>query len=240
MKKLLTTLFLLFGIGVLPAWASMDTELEVLGFSENGAYIAYQISGFGTGSGIGFSMIQIVDVFANDFAMDDFVVEAELVDQSMEELKAAVFAQARTALAGFGILAENSGSLVYELQGKTSWEQLRRTRKTVSLVMDDALGYRRNYELVLEEREVTADYCRNLQDYNLEPRIFTLILRGEDFSQVLQEDRVLYRSRHCPYAYEIYRVYANGERIAVFLNARTVGWEGDDVYKLVVTGALDR
>jgi len=240
MKKILSSLVLLFGLAALPGWCFIETELEVLGFSSDGAYLAFQVSGFGNGSGIGFSLIQIVDVSANDFAVEDVFIEEELNDWTMESLKTAAYSRARPALAAFGIVAGNTGSLVYELEGKVPWEQSRLTRETAAFSLEDAEGRPRRCELVLEEREVSAEYCTNLADYDLEPRIFTLSLRGEGFSRVLQEDRVLYRSRHCPYAYEIYRVYARGDSIAVFLNARTVGWEGDDVYKLVVTAILDK
>ena len=104
----------------------------------------------------------------------------------------------------------------------------------------DSEGRIVGYELVLEQTEVSSGSCPQLRDYNLKPRIFTLSIHGQGFSRVLQADKVLYPSRRCPYTYEIYRVYTYRDRIAVFLNARTVGWEGDDVYKLIVTGLLDR
>jgi predicted secreted protein len=65
-------------------------------------------------------------------------------------------------------------------------------------------------------------------------------VRGQEWSRVLQHDRVLYRSRQCPYTYAVAAVHIYGDRIAVFLNAYSIGFEGDDVNKLIVTGTLDR
>lgn len=146
---------------------------------------------------------------------------------------------ARLALDRFDIIAGNTGNLVYQLEGKTPWEQLIQTEKTLGTGLE---GEKRRlfYERLLVERMVKVDYCKNLEAFDRKPRIFTLTLRGAGFSRVLQTDRVLYRSRHCPYTYQFYRVYTYQDRIAVFLNALTIGWEGDDVYKLIVTGVLDR
>ncbi len=238
MKTIAAVLLLLLVLGTAPSWSSMDTELIVLGFSADGAYIAYQVSGFGTGSALGFSMIQIADVAANDFATEDFRVEAYLEEQSLESMKSAVLSKAQPSLDRYGIVRGNTGSLVYQLQTKTPWEQLIQTEKSTELELVDAQGRAVRCELVLEEREVKADYCTNLEAFDLRPRIFTLSIRCQESSRVLQADKVLYRSRNCPYAYEVYRVYIYRDRIAVFLNARTAGWEGDDVYKLVVTGLL--
>ena len=69
MKK--TILTLIFVTGTLSAWGYTRTSLELLGFSEDGAYLAFQISGYEDGSGEGFSLIRIVDTAANEFVTED-------------------------------------------------------------------------------------------------------------------------------------------------------------------------
>ena len=77
-KKARIFLFLVLGAAA-PLWCSMDTELVVLGFSAGGSYVACQVSGQDPCTLV-FSMVQIVNVAANDFATGDIVV------RGMEEL----------------------------------------------------------------------------------------------------------------------------------------------------------
>ena len=140
--------------------------------------------------------------------IEDFVVKPALVDRSLDSMKAAALSGARSSLERHGIVRGNTGNLVHHLQTKTPWEQLLQTEKSTELELVGARGHSLRYKLLLEEREVKAEYCTMLQDWDLAPRIFTLHIRGQEFSRVLQSDKVMYRSRHCPYVYKKNQVYS--------------------------------
>jgi hypothetical protein len=130
--------------------------------------------------------------------------------------------------------------VAYRLEKKVPWEQRIQSSKQTEIRLIDGEGITHNYTIQLDQREVETDQCDYLKDWDRTPRIFTLTVRGENWSRILQHDRVLYRSRQCPYAYAVAAVHIYGDRIAVFLNAYSLGFEGDDVNKLIVTGTMDR
>jgi predicted secreted protein len=58
--------------------------------------------------------------------------------------------------------------------------------------------------------------------------------------QVLQKDAVAVpTSRHCPFGYHIEQVYFYKNRVAVFLNVFSQGFEGPDMRYLAVTGLIE-
>ena len=58
--------------------------------------------------------------------------------------------------------------------------------------------------------------------------------------QVLQKDGPLTpASRHCPYGYHIEQVYFYKDRLAVFINMFSQGFEGPDMRYMTVTGLLE-
>ena len=57
--------------------------------------------------------------------------------------------------------------------------------------------------------------------------------------QILQKDGDdLPKSRYCPVGYKIEQVYIYNDRIAVFINVFSKGYEGADMQYMVVTGAI--
>ena len=58
--------------------------------------------------------------------------------------------------------------------------------------------------------------------------------------QVLQKDGAAFpKSRNCPYGYHIEQVYFYKNRVAVFMNIFSQGFEGPDMRYMAVTGLLD-
>jgi hypothetical protein len=177
----------------------------------------------------------------NDFATEDIVTRTnDKVFPPEEELQAANRIQAQPRLDQYGIVDGNLGQVAYRLEEKVPWEQLVQMSKQTEIRLIDGEGSTHPYTIQLDQREVETDQCDFLKDWDRTPRIFTLAVHGQNWSRVLQHDRVLYRSRQCPYAYVVAAVHIYRDRIAVFLNAYSLGFEGDDVNKLIVTGTLDR
>jgi predicted secreted protein len=240
MKGMRVSLTCLFLTAAMLGWAGRVTRLNVIGFSEDGRYIAYEILGPYDESGRAFSIIQIVDVVHNDFATEDIVTRTnDKVFPPETELQAANRIQAQPLLDQYGIVDGNLGLLAYRLEQKAPWEQNIQLNKQTELRLIDDEGQIHPYTIELAQRKAETDQCDFLEEWGREPRIFTLTVRGQNWSRVLQHDRVLYRSRQCPYTYAVAAVHIYGDCIAVFLNAYSLGFEGDDVNKLIVTGTLD-
>ncbi len=234
--RLAAAFMVLFVVLALPAWGKMETSLELIGFSEDGSYVAYQVLEPYTESGYALSSIFVVDVVKNDFAVEDIVIKTDF-GHTEPELLIATREKARPILDRFGIVEGNSGVRVYKNPGAPTWGEKKAFLKKAEFSIGEG-DTASNYSVMLEEREVETDKCPNLDMFGTNPRIFTLSLAGDGWVKILQRDQVLYTSRHYPYAYTVYSVYAYADRVAVFLNAYTFGFEGDDVYKLIVTGTI--
>jgi predicted secreted protein len=228
--------FALIGISILLTtnlWAEMNSNLKIIGFSEDGAYLAFEVSGYDTSTGDAFSLIQIVDVEKNDFVADDFLVQLTDVENGKRQLEEGALSEtalrkAEAAVRQYGILTGNEGTLVYE--------RIRDSAEHEASFSISSGGARQQYGIILSLRSVESNHCAHLTAEGRTPKIFTLTLHRGERRKILQNDSVLYRSRNCPYDYGIYRVYALGNHLAVFLDSYT---SGANVHKLVVTGTLE-
>jgi predicted secreted protein len=212
-------------------WAEMNSNLEIIGFSKTGEYLAFEVSGYDTNTGDAFSLIQIVDVAKNDFVADDFLAERSedgRVQLENGSLRKIALGKAETALRQYGILEGNGGILVYEPFREGAVHEA-----SFSIPEGEV---REQYGITLSLRTVESNHCADLAAEDRSPKIFTLTLHRGRRRKVLQRDSVLYRSRNCPYDYGIYRVYTLGNYLAVFLDSYTLG---PNIYKLVVTGTLE-
>jgi predicted secreted protein len=223
----------------------MDTRLHVFGFSEDGRYLAYGVGGHRYGFSYTFGMVKIVEVEKNEYVKDSLFRESEDYEypDAIEAFIDAAFMEAKPLLRKYSIVEGNVGQIVFERTEKTSWDERIKLSKEVAFRVCNTDNQWDHYTVVLTEQEVAANHCDDvgvLQSYDLVPRIFTLLLQSRGWTKLLQKDSVLYRSRYCPYAYDIYSIYVYGDRIAVFLNNYNAGFEGDDIYRLVVTGTLYR
>jgi predicted secreted protein len=236
-----TTLSLLLLI-VAGSSVAMESRLELLGFSADGAFVAFQESGYLSDIAEAFSRVYIVDVAANDFVVPPFSASDSGDPESrssLEQLRVITIAQARSDLVAYGIIPGNTGCLLYERSGHDGWPGWNDLSEEVLFALPPG-EEQFHYAVVLEEREVDSARCRALAIEGMNPRIFTLSLRNEYAHWILQHDTVLYASRNCPYAYEIYRVYVYGDSLAVFVSSITPSLDEPHVYRLIVTGTLDR
>jgi predicted secreted protein len=212
-------------------WAEMYTNLDIIGFSSDGRYLAYEVNGYSTATKKAFSLIQIVDVVKNDFVGDEFLAEAENGNNKLENrtLRDSAYRRAATTIQRYKIVEGNEGTLIYEQYRIAAVHE-------VSFTINPGAAEVQQYRLVLSPRTVESSRCSHLTNEGRTPKIFTLALQREQRNKVLQKDSILYRSRNCPYDYGIYRIYVFEDKLAVFLHSFT---SRADVYKLVVTGTLD-
>ncbi len=222
-------------------------QLNFIGFSADGKYLAFEEFGTQDGSGFPYSNIYFVDVEKNSFAAPPVkkTIGEGLIDESKIPGEDFIRAKARTAAAAnlrkYKILAGNTGKLVVaRLLTDLNVEKIKpngEKKDQVIAFTDEVFTnvYENIYELSLKTSEVKIKEC----DYNYEPVLkFDLLLNGRNFDapRILQSDRSLPASRNCPLTYSIQNIYLFGNKIAVFMNVYSMGFEGPDMRYLVVTG----
>jgi len=233
MKRAIIAVFIISFLFTTNLWSQMNSNLEIIGFSKGGEYLAFEISGYNTNTGYAFSLVQIVDVANNEFVADGFLAETEEAEngkarQESGSLRDYAMSKAGAAIRRYGIIEGNEGNLVYRQFREDA------VHEASFSIPEGQTG--RQYGITLSLRSVESKHCLHLAAEDRTPKIFTLVLHRQRRRKVLQSDSVLYRSRNCPYDYGIYRVYALGNYLAVFLHSFT---PGPDIYKLVVTGTLE-
>lgn len=247
MKTFKICLFLaaFFVFAFLPAeiFAGDYAHLNFIGFSKDGKYLAFEEFGTQDGSGFPYSNIYIVDVAKNSYAVPP--VRIRIDNESATEAQARAKAKLNTAanLRRFAIVAGNTGDLVVA-------RLLTDIKMTEEPLKSDAgkpqeinfTDYRESnyfadeYSLKLTPSEVKGGKCEAYADSPIYK--FALVLKNEKSGAetTLQHDANLPDSRSCPIDYSIQNVYVYQNKIAVFLNVFSIGFEGPDMRYLVVTG----
>lgn len=94
------------------------------------------------------------------------------------------------------------------------------------------------YELSLIPSIIQTGYCSG--EYKFEMMLQDNTGHRAHELQILQKDTdVLPKSRSCPVGYKIEQVYIYQNKIAVFLNVFSQGFEGPDMRYMVVTGEIN-
>lgn len=196
----LVALFLL----ALPAAAADRALINMLGYSADGAYFAFEQFGIQDGSGFAHSEIFIVDLVNDKWtAGTPFEVQAEDEERSLADVRAEAMAKAKaqldqykigvpyeiTALIGEGELANETGTRVH-------WSTP--ACCGAGHMQTDSLS------LMLDLRGITSteDYCKDMS-----PVGFNLYYQDQFGTKALHEDGdVLPVSRGCTLDYRIYAV----------------------------------
>ncbi|OQW92526.1 MAG: hypothetical protein BWK79_14445 [Beggiatoa sp. IS2] len=280
MKIIITCLlFILFH----PAFAGEASELHIIGFSEDGNYLAFQQYGVTDGEGLAFANTYFIDVEGNKYAANpvetrgepdkakesekaredipdevkkdketrenvpvnpvekqgepDKAKEGEEIheDVSVDSVRQDNLKQAESQLETLKIIKGNQGKhVISHLLTDVGAEPL--IAKFSTGVPLGGASYK-TYTLTLEERKGEAE-CFEVG----EAKMFTLSLtnEGEKKTKILQEDKIIPKSRSCPLRYRIQDVYLYHEEfIIVFLNVFKLGFEGESMRYLAITGTLN-
>lgn len=249
-KIRLTLLVLMFCVAAFSptlVFAGDYAQFSFIGFSADGKYLAFEEYGTHDGSGLPYSNIYIVDVEKNTFASPPFrkTIDEGVIDGSKIPAEEVIRAKAKKAAAAdlrkYKIVAGNTGNLVVARlltdidveKNKPRGDKKDQTIEFTDRVFTNV--YENVFELSLTTSEVKIKEC----DYNFEPVLkFELLLNGRNFDapKILQSDKSLPASRSCPLTYSIQNVYLFGNKIAVFMNVYSLGFEGPDMRYMVVTG----
>ena len=223
------------------AFAGDYASLNFIGFSNDGKYLAFEEYGWQDGSGFPYSNYFFVDVAKNVFAAPPVrkLIEKENVTEN--SIRSAAKKAAAANLKKFKIVQGNVGKLVVarlltDLDAFKLAPGGEVKDQTVRFTDEISSNYFENeFELSLKTSEVKIKEC----EYNYEPVLkFELMLKNlrSDLASTLQNDKSLPASRNCPHTYSIQNVYLYQNKIAVFMNVYTMGFEGPDMRYMVVSG----
>jgi len=218
------------------AFAGDYAKLEVIGFSTDSRYLAFEEYGTQDGSGFPYSSIFFIDTAKNSFATAPVKVriEKERATEKLARTRAA--ALATKSLRQFAIVRGNTGSLVLshlptDLTFDDEDKQVRFAEEIGSMY------HKGDYALKLNEIPLKSPEC---QSYGDDTFGFELTLSNKDgnATRTLQKDAALPTSRGCPLSYDIRSVYIYKGLVAAFVSVYTRGFEGPDLRHLAVTGKL--
>jgi predicted secreted protein len=223
-------------------YAGDAAQLDFIGFSEDGNYLAFEQYGFQDGSGFAYSEIILINVPENSFAYSAVNSYAENEDMTLSSTRDYAMMEARSKLAALLIVDGNTGEHVIHHPTSDIDAEPKYVRFYERSGGVPGLSGFREYALTLNEIEVIL----NDEVYGHgPPKMLELVVStpGTNDIIVLQRDTNLPKRRSNVLSYRIQDVYmyhyAGNAYIAVFINYEMPGFEGPDMRFMVVTGKLD-
>ncbi|MEZ5668818.1 MAG: DUF2259 domain-containing protein [Alphaproteobacteria bacterium] len=252
---------LLVSVGVLSgtgaAFAGDRAQVAVIGFSPDGASVAFEEYGSQDGSGFPYANIYVLDVAANDWVAgspvrvmitDEQMSEDELFTVGVAAARAQAMEQAAPVIAARGIVPGNVGQTVIHHPFGDVDAPAYEVRFSIAAGLNTYFSEHNTLRLTLSPTR--SETCVG---YGIdEVFIFTLTVGPDHAPTVLQQDRQLPRSRVCPTDYRITHLVAYGldhadqsqccaERYALLVllaMEMSPGFEGPDTRYLGVSGIV--
>lgn len=221
------------------------STLNLIGFSKDGRYLAFEEYGMQDGSGFPYSNIYVVDVVKNSFAGNPVRVriDNETATEKLARSRAKLGSSA--AFKRFGIVLGNTGTqvvsrLLTDLSANNVPSKGPNDAQTINFAEIIGSMYQSgDYELKLKSTKTKTKECDAFgDDYDVLMLDVTLYDRENKKTTILQKDSSLPSSRGCPINYVMQHVYLYQGYIAVFINTYHVGFEGPDMRYMVVTGKI--
>lgn len=227
--SIVLALALAFGC-VAPALAGDRAQLDIIGYSEDNRYFAFEEYGVHDGSGFPYSSIYIVDLQKDSWtAGSPFSVVPKDEERSLASVRDEVRQQASAeigklgidtpadiiALVGDGEAGASCTALEFGIPGYTFPGEVYETFK-------------------LELETFPASSPEPCRDYlGEDAKGYALTLSGDGEAREVHRDTKLPSSRGCPVDYRIYAVVAPFDRVArsdmvAFISAYPYGFEGPD------------
>jgi predicted secreted protein len=211
-----------------PAFAGDRAQLDVIGYSDDGQYFAFEQYGIHDGSGGYYS-----DVFVIDLAADKWLPgvpfsaseeDGEDPANSLKQTRAEARKSAEKLIMQHGIA---NPSVIAALNGDG---ELGGDAKALHFGRPIYLGTQGDQTLTLSTFDATSpEPCMDYSD--VPPQGYALTLKGEAGESVLHKDAALPKSRGCATDYGLYSVVypldSEGMPVA-FVSVYTQGFEGPD------------
>lgn len=249
--KTIKILCLFFVLAVMPTsiFAGDYAELNFIGFSNDGKYLAFEEYGTHDGSGFPYSNYYFIETAKNSYAAPPIKKrfdDKKMTDESQIPGEDVMRLQAKKAAAvnlkKFKIVAGNTGALlVARLPTDINAEKVtpddENKNQTVKFYGAEYEGYGADiFELNLTTSKSGSKRCK---EYGFDDTLkFELSLKssGNEMNKILQKDKDLPESRGCVNTYSVQNIYTYKDKIAVFINTYAYGFEGPDMRFMVVTG----
>jgi predicted secreted protein len=213
-----------------PALAGDRSLAEVIGYSPDGRYFAFEELGIHDGSGLAYSTIFVLDLEADAWVGGTPIrVRAEAEEQRLPAIRAEATAKAAEALAQFGI---EKPAEVLAMIGDGAVDGGDGTRLGFGLPGYQAGRVAERYELRLTSFPATAPSpCKAW--FGAEPLGYELVLVEGEEEQIIHRDDRLPESRGCPLAYRLYGVVVpfdagSLEDAVALISVYPGGFEGPD------------
>lgn len=187
---------------IIPAVAGDRALVEVIGYSEDARYFAFEEFGIQDGSGFAYSSVYIVDLSSDSWVVGTPIREqADSEDASLSQVRAAVQLEAADDIAALGITTPAEfAALIGDGTPGTDAQTLR----------FGAPGYNPgavsgDYELRLHSFMTTATSpCAEW--FGVDPMGYQLLIADKGKERLIHRDAALPRSRGCPVTYRLYGV----------------------------------
>jgi len=243
MKKIYSLFFasILLGVIAVNSFAGDYANLNFIGFSKDGKFLAFEEYGTQDGSGFPYSNFYFVNVEKNSFAVPPVSVriDTEMATEMAARNKAQLIAAKK--LRELRIIKGNDGKHVV-------------SHLINDLTLDDDSGAK-SASFVRFAAEIGSMYRKGFYELSLKPILtktkdcavfeqetfrFELSLKDKETetTKFLQKDAALSKSRGCALGYRIQDVYLYENNIAIFINVFKLGFEGPDMRFMVVSGKL--
>lgn len=240
--KIYTILFALILLVTIPAsiFAGDYAELDYIGVSKDGKYLAFEQYGVQDGSGFAYSNIYFINVAENKYAESPIQTLIENDSLTVDAVRAKSMKSAAAKLKKLRIIRGNTGKMVVARMLTDSvynFDTYKDGGKTQTINFKGEVGSMYalgDYQLRLETFEV-----KDQKDYvDLPVYMLGLMLEDKtgDTKITLQKDSSLPKARGLPVGYAVQFIYLYDDKIITFLNVYTTGFEGPDMRYMVVTG----
>lgn len=229
---------------VAPAASAGDTaDFQLLGFSKNGDFFAFEQYGFQDGSGFPYSEIFVVDVIGDSWVKpspfrlrNDVDIDlGNAADAALNETRAKNRAAAQQLLKTQGIAGK--GRTV----GFNPRTELNSDPHNMLVAPREFLASNENaIRLTLTEYPLPSGECAS---YGAETKGFRLEMLHNGVARTLNNDASVPKSRKCPLGYRIERIVTHFPDeappvFAILIQMDSLGFEGPDRRYLAITGRL--
>lgn len=228
----------LIAFGLTAASAGDYADREILGFSPDGKYFAFEEYGVGDASGFPYANIYVLDTLADSWVPGTPIrVNPESEEPTLEATRAEAGAKAKPVIDRLAI-----GTPGVHVVSNPLEELSADPHRAKFLIERTVPLSNQGPELTLNEfplgRPDCPDYGTSYDGFDL-----TLKLPEEDRIHVLHRDTTVPGSRGCAYDYAISDVFTFIESyprvMVVLISVYSVGFEGPDRRFIAVSSALD-
>jgi predicted secreted protein len=237
MIKQLLAAFFFMSATAMRATAGDFAELNFIGFSQDLRFLAFEEHGTEDGSGFPYSNIFFIDAAGNRFAAPPVRVRIET--ETWGDARSEAKGKADPALKKLGIVEGNRGDIVVarlptDRSARMTTQQGPATVRFGRRIFSEHFSSG-DYELTLAPLPAADKRCEGLGEPNQRLQV-ELKDKSSNAVAVLQKDEVLPQSRGCAVYYGLNSIYWNGDKLAIFVEIYSVGFEGHDTRFMAITG----